>query len=251
MTTYSMKVDGESVYLKNGVPRAKWGLAVIDENTGKLYPSPQKAAEACGVSGDMVRKVAKRDYKPTDKVNVRKATTKEVMDVYLSSLRDIVEVKKREKRKPTWTAAPKSDEGLCYRELADGRVEIKAAADKNWSMPVADKRRVYRSVREAAEFTGDLASAIKYRVMHGNDGWSWATADEVHAAWPKAVRAYTTPTPTAALVPTASFMAVTWPDGQVTVRATTGPWSRHFAAAADVPSDIMAAAKSYQLGGGE
>ncbi len=161
--------------------------------------------------------------------------------------------------------------GGFYRVREDGRIEVKQPSDRRWGKACVHEDEVFASTKIAARKYKVTASAISKRIESMKD-WSWATLAQVAERWPGAVRVYkdegdngdngaaaTSPAPTAVPAETGtkrwpgyketSFMAVKWPDGQVTVRASVGPWLKQFPDAAAVPDGVLESAKVYDLAG--
>lgn len=255
---YTMKIEGDSVKIKNGSLEARWTTPIIDEKSGRVFNSQNEAAKTFGLDFRTINAIVlgKRE---DESVALRKATVDEVKQSFGSKIIAIIEDEpKRSKSKPKTQKEKKTaGAGSCFRVRGDGRIEFRGQNDKKWGLVCVHNGVVFASMLAAARHFKLTGDTIRHKLEKGRKGWTWATVAQVAKTWPEAVRVYANgDTRTAAAIvddikaeEAASFMAVTWPDGQVTVRAAVGPWSQHYPSAESVPQSVMAAAKAYNLSG--
>jgi len=234
---YTMKIEDNKVLLKNGSPTAKRATAVIYEETGKVFAGSAKAAKHFGVHPTTVSSAIAREK---TKIKARAATPEEVKGAFKIVETPEAIMRPAGKNKGMTVAEKKNGSRCVYRVRDDSRIEYRKPDDKNWGIAVCCGKKAFRSLGIAEGVRKIDRTIISKKAETKSDGRRWATEQDVLRAWPMSTRVYT---PTERTVVTESFMAVTWPDGQVTVRASVGTWCSHYASVELVPAGIMEAAK--------
>lgn len=218
---YTMKIDNNTVYLKNGAPMAKWSTAVFDEKSSNVLVGQHKAAEKFGVHPTTVGDIVMGRKKATGDLPLRKATAKEVRAQFGDKIKEEIKAApKKTKKKAHGKRGPGARKYVGFR-VVDGGIELVTAGGRWEPSDMTEIEAKKNGLRQAFKAKG-----------HGN-GRGPKAKDKVVA---------TSSTD-------ASFLAVAWPDGQVTVRAAVGAWSQHFADPSAVPDHMLAAAKVYDLAG--
>lgn len=244
MSEMQMKHVDDGVMIKNGA--GTWMRPVFDDSTMKFYRSQKDAASDVGVAMSEISKYLSGEYKPQDQKwqGLRYATVEEVQKAFPEAT---------EVNTPGARGGKKKNNKKTAKHKAKERVKIKVKTKNAKNTKNAKSTGKGHGGKRAS---GDV---VMFRVVNGKV----ETFDALPRTWngstitPKKARGMKNWKEVAAVGDgkdadrlvsvSASFWAVGWPDGQITVRARSGSWSQTFSERGQVPSSILEASDVFEL----